>query len=56
MGKIDCYFLRHTGRVFILYKNNGVRILSQEEKNLGEGSERSTNGIMPSDGFQNTNT
>ena len=32
----------------------GARILSQEEKNLGDGSEHSINGIMPLDSFQNT--
>jgi len=32
----------------------GARILSEEEKNLGEGSEHSIIGIMLLDTFQNT--
>jgi len=33
-----------------------IRILSQEEKNLGEGSEHSIIGVMPLDTFKNTHT
>jgi hypothetical protein len=41
--------------VFILYKNNGSHsTLSQEEKNLQEGSECSIDVIMTSDNSQMT--
>ena len=42
MGKIDL-FLRHTWLYLYSTRTMGATVLSQEEKNLGEGSEHSIN-------------
>ena len=48
MGKIDL-FLRHTWLYLYSTRTMGAIVLSQEEKNLGEGSEHCINGIMTLD-------
>ena len=48
MGKIDL-FLRHTWLYLYSTRTMGATVLSQDEKNLGEGSERSIIVIMTLD-------
>ena len=47
-------FLRHTWLYLYSTRTMGVTVLSQEEKNLGEGSKHSVNEIMTSDDSQKT--
>ena len=53
MGKID-WFMRHTWLYLYSTRTMGATVLSQEEKNLREGSEHSINVIMTSDNSQMT--
>ena len=53
VGLVDL-FLRHTWLYLYSTRTMGATVLSQEEKNLGEGSERSINVIMTLDDSQMT--